>query len=294
MSFRPGGGAGTEEAGGPERELSDGAGGDGGMGGEEAVEREKFIIEIEEGVARCSMNVPRNMNALSVELGYPMVEGLSRVLSDETVKVIVLRGEGGNFCSGADLDLLGDNLEPNFLNRSMRAMGETILRLYHGPKVVITEVDGYAVGGGLGLALASDITWATERAFFSMGFIRIAATPDMGTSYFLTQRVGLATAKKLAFTGDVIDAAEALRIGLVDRVVDHGAISAEVMELARLIARRNPQALAWTKGMMNRAPHLDLQAVLDLEAHVQPVMLLSEDHREAVRKILRKWGRLEG
>lgn len=255
------------------------------------MESEAFIVEIDEGVARCSMNTPANMNALSVELGYPMVEGLDRVYADDAVKVIVLRGEGGNFCSGADLGLLGENLDPNFLNRSMRAMGEAIHRLYNGPKPVITEVDGYAVGGGLGLALASDVTYATERALFSMGFIRIAAAPDMGSSYFLAERVGLTMAKKIALTGEVIDAGEALRIGLVTRVVDHDAISEEVMELARLIARRNPQALARTKQMMNRARHLDLQAALDLEAQVQPVLLLSEDHRAAVRKILEKWGR---
>jgi len=254
------------------------------------MDSEMFIVEIDEGVARCSMNDPGKMNALSLELGMPMVEGLARILADEAVKVIVLRGEGGNFCSGADLDLLGDNLDPNFLNQSMRTMGEVIHQLYHGPKPVIAEVDGYAVGGGLGLALASDITYATERALFSMGFIRIAATPDMGTSYFLAERVGLTMAKKIALTGDVIDAEEALRIGLVAKIVDHDAISEEVMELARLIARRNPQALAMTKQMINRAPHLHLRDVLDVEANVQPVMLLSEDHRIAVRKIQEKWG----
>ncbi len=155
------------------------------------MESEIFRIEIADGVARCSMNRPQDMNALSVELGYPMVEGLTQVLDDDAVRVIVLRGEGGHFCSGADLTLLGDNLDPVFLNQSMRAVSDVIHRLYEGPKPVITEVDGYAVGGGLGLALASDITYATERAQFSMGFIKIAATPDMGSSYFLAERVGL-------------------------------------------------------------------------------------------------------
>jgi 2-(1,2-epoxy-1,2-dihydrophenyl)acetyl-CoA isomerase len=250
---------------------------------------EIFTVEISGNVARCSMNGPGNMNALGMELGQPMVEGLLGVLSDDAVRVIVLRGEGGNFCSGADLDLLGENLDPVFLNRSMKALGSIVYRLYNGPKPVITEVDGFAVGGGLGLALASDITYATERALFSMGFIRIAAAPDMGSSYFLVERVGLARAKELAFTGDVIDAEKALRMGLVNRVVDHEEISGEVMELARRIARRSPEALAWTKRMMNRSPHLELQTVLDLESHVQPIMLLSDEHREAIRKIMERW-----
>jgi len=254
------------------------------------MESEVFRIEIADGVARCSMNRPQDMNALSVELGYPMVEGLTQVLDDDAVRVIVLRGEGGHFCSGADLTLLGDNLDPVFLNQSMRAVSDVIYRLYEGPKPVITEVDGFAVGGGLGLALASDITYATERAQFSMGFIKIAATPDMGSSYFLAERVGLVRAKEMAFTGDIVGAEEALRIGLVNKVVDHTQISEEVMKLASYIATKSPKTLAETKRMLNTSHLLDLRSVLDLETHVQPIMLLSEEHRAAIRKIFERWG----
>lgn len=250
---------------------------------------EIFKVEIEDGIARCSMNKPEDMNALSMELGYPMVEGLTSALDDETVRVIVLRGEGGHFCSGADLTLLGDNLDPVFLSQSMQALGSVILRLYEGPKPVITEVDGFAVGGGLGLALASDITYATERALFCMGFIRIAAAPDMGSSYFLAERVGLMRAKKMAFTGELVDAEEALRIGLVNKVVDHDRISSEVMELATRIARRRPGTLAATKSMLNRWHRMELRSALSMEAHTQPVMLLSEEHRAAIKKIFERW-----
>jgi 2-(1,2-epoxy-1,2-dihydrophenyl)acetyl-CoA isomerase len=253
------------------------------------MESEVFRIETADGVARCSMNRPQDMNALSVELGYPMVEGLTQVLDDDAVRVIVLRGEGGHFCSGADLTLLGDNLDPLFLNQSMRKIGEVIFRLYEGPKPVITEVDGYAVGGGLGLALASDLTYATERAQFSMGFIKIAATPDMGSSYFLAERVGLVKAKEMTFTGDIVGAEEALRIGLVNKVVDHTDISEEVMKLAKYIATKSRKTLAESKRMLNTSHLLDLRSVLDLESHVQPIMLLSEEHRAAIRKIFERW-----
>lgn len=252
---------------------------------------EIFKVELEGGVARCSMNNPEDMNALSVKLGYPMVEGLTRCLDDDEVRVIVLRGEGGHFCSGADLSLLGENLDPVFLNQSMTRLSEVILRLYEGPKPVITEVDGFAVGGGLGLALASDITYATERALFCMGFVRIAATPDMGSSYFLAERVGIAKAKEMAFTGRMVGAEEALRMGLVNQVVDHESISEEVMKLAREIARKRPDTIATTKRMLNRSRLLELRDALGLECSVQPVMLLSEEHRDAVRGILRRWER---
>lgn len=252
---------------------------------------EAFRVEVMGGVARCSMNRPQDMNALSVELGVPMAEGLTRALEDESVRVLVLRGEGGNFCSGADLALLGEDLDPAFLNRSMRKLGEVILRLHEGPKPVITEVDGFAVGGGLGLALASDITCATERARFSMGFIRIAAVPDMGSSYLLAERVGLPRAREMAFTGDIVEAEEALRIGLVNHVFPHEAIGDEVMELAARIAARSPSALADTKRMLNRSRLLELRAVLELEAATQPVALLSEEHRAAIRRIYARWQR---
>ena len=255
------------------------------------MEGEIFSVELDDGVARCSMNSPQDMNALSVELGYPMVEGLTRVLDDDGVRVIVLRGEGGHFCSGADLSLLGENLDPVFLNQSMARLAEVILRLHEGPKAVIAEVDGFAVGGGLGLALASDVTYATERALFCMGFVRIAATPDMGSSYFLAERVGIARAKEMAFTGRLVGAEEALRIGLVNRVVDHERISDEVMELAREIAGKRPETIAATKRMLNRSRLLELRAALDLECSVQPVMLLSGEHRAAVRKIRQRWER---
>ncbi|MDY6794554.1 MAG: enoyl-CoA hydratase-related protein [Actinomycetota bacterium] len=255
------------------------------------MESDIFKVEIEDGIARCSMNSVENMNALSVKLGYPMVEGLNSVLADDDVRVIVLRGEGGHFCSGADLDLLGENHDPTFLNQSMSALAPVIHELYSGPKPVITEVDGFAVGGGMGLALASDITYATERALFCMGFIRIEAAPDMGSSYFLAERVGAARAKEMALTGDIVDAGEALRIGLVNRVVDHDIISGEVMELAAKIARRSPRAVSWTKQVLNRYHLLELRTVLDLECNVQPVMLLCEEHREAVKKIKERWDR---
>jgi 2-(1,2-epoxy-1,2-dihydrophenyl)acetyl-CoA isomerase len=122
-----------------------------------------------------------------------------------------------------------------------------------------------------------------------MGFIKIAAAPDMGSSYFLAERVGLVKAKEMAFTGDIVEAQEALRIGLVNKVVEHAKISNEVMELATYIATKSPEALAATKRMMNGSHLLDLRSVLDLEVNVQPIMLLSEEHRAAIKKIFERW-----
>jgi len=231
------------------------------------------------------MNYPEKMNALSPETGEPMVEQVQELIADDTVSVIILRGEGGNFCTGSDLALIGDNLDPATLCKLMRRMNALLFDLHQGPKIVITEVDGYALGGGLGLALASDITIATEQAKFCCGFIRIGAVPDMGVTYFLTERLGMVKAKEVALTGDIIDARQALGMGLINRVVPQDAISEDVLQLATRLAKAPPEALALTKRNLNRSRHIDLQTTLDLEAHMQPLMLLSEDHKAAIKKL---------
>ena len=244
-----------------------------------------FEVQRIGAVARCSMNCPEKMNALNQATGAPMVEEISKLMGDDTVAVIVLRAEGDNFCTGADLSLLGDNLDPALLRNLMNRMNALLFQLHQGAKIVITEVDGFAVGGGLGLALASDITIATDQAKFCCGFIRIGAVPDMGVTYFLTERLGMAKAKEVALTGDIIDAGQALEMGLINRVVPREAISEAVMKLATRIAKAPPEALALTKRNLNRSRHIDLQTALDIEAHMQPLMLLSEDHKAAIKKL---------
>lgn len=247
---------------------------------------EGFRVERIGAVARCSMNHPQTMNALNLETGEPMAREIGRLVADDSVAVIVLRAEGENFCTGSDLAMLGENLDPAFLRALMNRANAMLLELYQGPKIVITEVDGYALGGGLGLALASDLTLATERAKFCCGFIRIGAVPDLGVSYFLPERVGPLMAKEIALTGDIIDAQRALALGLINRVVPHEEIAAEVMKLARRIAKAPAEALAWTKRNLNRAARIDLRTALDIEAHLQPLMLLTEAHKAAIKKLL--------
>ena len=245
-----------------------------------------FIVERIGPVARCSMNHPETMNALNLETGGPMVEEINGLVEDESVSVIVLRSTGDNFCTGSDIAMLGDSLDPGFLSGLMNRANAMLHRLHQGPKIVISEVDGFALGGGLGLALASDLTLATPEAKFCCGFIRIGAIPDLGATYFLVERVGAILAKEIALTGDIIEAERALSMGLINRVVSREKISEEVMALATRIGKAPAQALAWTKRNLNRAPHIDLQTELDLEAHVQPLMLLSDEHKKAIKKLL--------
>ncbi|MGQ9537188.1 MAG: enoyl-CoA hydratase/isomerase family protein [Actinomycetota bacterium] len=251
------------------------------------MESEAFRIEVEEGVARCTMS-GSNMNAMGAEMIEPLMAGLRGVLDDPEVRVIVIRGDGGNFSTGADLTIMGERMEPELLNRDMRRMGELIYELHEGPKPYIAEVDGWAVGGGFGLAMASDITFATERARFYLSFVRLSLVPDFGSTYFLAQRVGLARAKEIALSARIVDAEEALRIGLVNRVIPHQEIGEEVMKLARRLAGRSPEVLAHTKRFVNAAFKVDLRDQLDMEAYVQSLRVVSPEHREDVRKFLER------
>jgi len=252
-------------------------------------ESEYFKIEIGDGIARCSMDGP-NFNAMGDKMIDPMMEGLRRVLDDGEVRVIVIRGEGGNFSAGADLSIMGERMDPALLQENMRKMGKLVYELHEGPKPVIAEVDGWAVGGGFGLAMASDITYATERARFFLSWVRLAIVPDFGACYFLTRRVGLALAKEMALAGATVDAEEALRVGLINRIVPHQEISGEVMKLAGKLARRSPNIMALTKRFLNTGHQVDLQTFLDMEAYVQSIAILAPEHQEAVRRFLEKSG----
>lgn len=242
-------------------------------------------VELDEGVARVTMRGPK-MNALGEELLHPLVEALEGVLDDERARVIVLRGGEGDFCSGGDVGTLGEKMDPVYLRDNMRLANRIALRLHEGPKPVITEVDGWAVGGGMGLAMASDITYATDRARFMMSFIRISIIPDLGSGYFLPMRVGLLKAKELVFTGRVVEAAEALEIGLVNRVLPADGISEESMRLAGKLAGRSQRMLELAKRHLNMAHHTELKTMLELEENIQPLMVLAPEHRRDVEEFL--------
>jgi 2-(1,2-epoxy-1,2-dihydrophenyl)acetyl-CoA isomerase len=248
---------------------------------------EYFKVETDKGIARCTMHGP-NMNAMGVELVFPMIEALKSIFQDDTVRVIVIRGEGGNFSSGADLSILGANADPLFLSENMTLVNSVINELHEGPKPYIAEVDGWVAGAGFSMAVASDITYATERARFYMSFIRISVIPDLGSAYLLTKRVGLSIAKELALTGKIIDAEEALRIGLINKIVSHEDISEEVMKLARRIADRPPKVISLTKRLLNIGHQVSLQTLLDIEAHAQPIMILAPEHKRDVEDFFKK------
>ncbi|MGH7803535.1 MAG: enoyl-CoA hydratase-related protein, partial [Candidatus Binatia bacterium] len=223
---------------------------------------------------------------------------------DPEVKVVVLKGAGRGFCAGGDISVMGDNRkgEPDPTEIEAAKATETfegrvrwlrgnmdVVRVLHDmPKPTIAMMHGAAAGAGLGVACSCDVRIAADDATFLTAFVKVGFSGDYGGSYFLTLLLGTSKARELYFLGDKIDAAEALRLGLVNRVVPRASLEEETLALARRIASGPTVAYSYMKRTLNTAEHARLEEVLDLEALNQTLTGKTEDHREATRAFMEK------
>src|SRR2546429_741684 len=195
---------------------------------------------------------------------------LDEIEADEAARVVILTGAGGHFCSGGDVKTMRAQRRPAGEGRArVESLSRMVLRLVDFPKPTIAMVDGYAVGAGSNLALCCDLIIASDRAKFGELFWKIGLVPDGGGTWVLSRVIGMARAKELIFTAEIIDAAEAGRIGLVNRVVPVAELETTTRALAEKIAAGPPAVLALAKHMVNRAATSDLAGALDLEAFSQ-------------------------
>jgi enoyl-CoA hydratase len=249
-----------------------------------------------EGVALLTLNRPEKLNAMDVELVTELLEALGEVGADRDTRAIVLTGEGRGFCAG--LDLGGYGVAPDAVGRGTAGAGMAVqqqiasliprLRSLHQP--VIAAVNGAAAGGGLALALGSDIRIAAASAKFNVAFVRIGLSGcDIGVSWMLPRLVGASRAWELMLTGRIIDSAEADKIGLVTRVVPDGEVVAAALETASLIAANSPWGVRMTKEVAWSQLEIgSLQAGIDLENRTQILSSFTADHREAIGAFLEK------
>jgi 2-(1,2-epoxy-1,2-dihydrophenyl)acetyl-CoA isomerase len=242
-----------------------------------------------DGVATLTLNRPEVRNALNMTMRRDLEVALAQLDEARDVRVVVVRGAGEHFCAGGDVKLMRDHPMTAAEGQSrVEAINRAILALARLRVPTIAMVDGAAAGAGCNLALACDLVVASDRARFGELFARIGLIPDAGGTFFLPRRVGLARAKELVFTADIIDAREAERIGLVNRVVPAAALEAETYALARRIADGPPRVLAAAKALLDRASGLDLQSALHWEALTQGEMIAAADHREGLRAFFEK------
>lgn len=259
-----------------------------------------LLVERRDGVLYLTMNRPDRMNALSPAMVAGLLKHLSVAAADDELGAVVLTGAGRGFCAGGDVSRMRERneaptgtaeaVESGIEQRiaQTRRSEEVTVLLHEMPRVTIAAVNGAVAGAGLGLCLSCDIRIAADTARFGTAFARVGYSGDWGGSYFLTQLVGPAKARELYFSAEMIDAAEALRLGLVSRVVPAASLTEEVGKYARRIAAGPRVAYGYMKGNLNAAMHADLRTLLDREAVGQALTRQTDDHKEAVKAFLEK------
>jgi 2-(1,2-epoxy-1,2-dihydrophenyl)acetyl-CoA isomerase len=249
-----------------------------------------LLETVEDGVATLTLNRPESLNALSDEIRIGMTEALTRLGGDDSVGCIVITGAGRGFCAGGDVKSMANRNARGFEHRAagIRQSGQIALLMTQIPKVVIGMINGVAVGAGMSMALACDLRVAAKSARFGSGFTKIGLSGDWGGSWTLTKLVGGAKAREMYFTGDMIDADEALSIGMVNRVVADAELASATMDLAHRIAAMPRLALAYAKKNQNAAETESFAELLDLEAFNQARCSQTEDHREAIQAFKEK------
>lgn len=242
-----------------------------------------FRYEVDAGIATLTLDRPTVLNALTFEI-YAQLRDLFKDLQNQPeVKVIILTGAGGNFCSGGDVEeIIGELLKRDVKEHLdfTRMTGAVVRNMRRLDKPIIAALDGMTAGAGSVLALASDLRIATPRARFAFLFTKVGLTgADMGAGYLLPRIVGLGRASELLLFGDTINAETAERFGLVNRVVPEGELLSTARSWAERLAQGPTQALAMTKKMLAHEQDLDLESAIEAEAQAQALLLMGEDHR---------------
>ncbi len=254
-----------------------------------------FLIYSEEGpVVTLTMNQPEQRNPLTGNTAIPeFMAAIERIHSDKRVRCVILTGNGPSFSAGGDIRQMkrqssNEVSEIDIRQEYRTGIQRLTLALFNLEVPVIAAVNGHAIGAGLDLACMCDIRIASEKAKFAESFIKLGIIPGDGGAYLLPRIVGMSRAAEMAFTGDQLDAQQALNWNLVSRVVPHDELISAAREMAARISQHASHGLRLTKRLMREAIHSRLDTVLELSAVFQAVCHKTPDHTEAVDAFLEK------
>ncbi len=255
----------------------------------------ELLIEVKNRVAILTMNRPDKLNALTPEMNIAAEEALQGFARDDGVGCVVLTGAGRGFCAGGDVSAMqkGDEIAGHGAGLeakvdALRRRHELPWLLHSLPKVTIAAVNGAAAGAGLGIALSCDLRVASDQARFGTAYARVGYGGDYGTTWQLTRLVGPAKAKELFFLPDMLDAAQAERLGLANRVVAHDALMEETLAWAERIAAGPLVSYRYMKANVNAAVTGDFRTLLEREAETHLRCGETEDHAEGVAAFMEK------
>ncbi len=251
---------------------------------------EPVRIDRDGGVVTLTLNRPDQRNAMTVELTDAFVAAIDEVRVDQAVRAVVVTGAGKAFCSGGDLAWIkpGPDASVPEMRRKMRGFYRKFLAVRELDVPTIAAINGPAVGAGLCLAMACDIRIASANATLATAFTRLGMHPGMAATYLLTRLVGTARAAELFFTSKAVDATEADRIGLVNRVVAADRLLDEAQALAREIAANAPIPMGMVKRAIYLAERADLETMLEYEGLAQPITMGTRDLLEGLEATKQK------
>jgi len=251
----------------------------------------------DDGILIATLNRPDKMNALSAGIAMGIVDLAQQTKRNDAIRVLVITGAGRGFCAGADLSSGGPARSENAskdMGSSRSAMvdnlgpGGIVEALADADVPIIGAINGAAAGAGFGLALCCDVRIASDQARMGTIFIKRGVGPDYGSSYWLPRIVGLPKAFELFYSGDLLDADQALAVGLVSRVVPHESLMEETMAYARMIAKGPPIGYTYTRRSLIQSSENDLHRQLVLEWIQQSQVLNTNDAREGFRAFIEK------
>jgi len=251
----------------------------------------ELIETVADRVATLTLNRPDRLNALSTPMLDGLLEALPRLAADANVAVVVITGAGRGFCAGGDVKSMAEGSSQLALDdavQRLRGRMEVSRLLHEVPKPTIAMVNGPAAGAGLAMALACDLRIASESARFITAFAKVGFSGDFGGSYFLSKLIGTGKARELYYSGEALDAAQALALGVVNEVVPASELQQTTTALAQRLARGPGVALGLMKQNFNAAESGTLAELLDLEALNQVRTAKTEDHMEAARAFVEK------
>ena len=239
---------------------------------------DRIVVEITDHVGTVTLNRPEKANAFDPDMCDDLLEALRMLSGADQVRVIVVTGAGKAFCAGADLGVLGTQGD-----QLVKAGKDIALTIRNAPKPVLAAVNGAAAGGGANLALACDYRVASDQASIGQVFHKLGLGPDWGGSYFLPRLTGISKALELVWSARMVPAAEALALGLFDRVVAAAALRSEADTLARQWAAMTPLAVRKAKAALYRSLHGTLEEMLDVEIADQEALFATPEARQLIR-----------
>lgn len=244
---------------------------------------ETLLTKQTKGVLEITLNRPEKYNALNGIVAKEIIQICKQAARDNSIRCLLLTGAGKGFCAGQDLSEVqgrGDNF--SFRQHLLRSYNRMVIAMRRLEKPIVVAVNGACAGAGLGLALAGDIRFASDRAKFLTAFIGIGLVPDSGVSYWLPRLIGVARATEMLFTNERVDGTTAAAIGLVNRVVPHEQLLDESRAFAQTLATAPTLGIGLTKRALNKSLGVTFEEQIDYEAYLQNIAGHSADYVEGV------------